>query len=232
MPRIGFSTGALAMGDFRRGLGLVRDAHLPVVELSSLRDTELVPLIDSLDSLPLDGLSYVSLHAPSRYARLSSVEMMQQLRRVVARKWRIIVHPDILCDLPEWHSIGEWLCLENMDNRKRIGRTADEMAEVFERLPDATFCFDIGHARQIDPTMGEAAEMLRRFGDRLRQVHMSEVDATCRHVPMSDAALAAFRTVAPLIPADVPIVLESMVSAKEMIAEVDRAQSLFADRAS
>ena len=48
MRPIGFSTGALAYGDFRRGLDIVRENQLPVVELSALREPELEPLVASL----------------------------------------------------------------------------------------------------------------------------------------------------------------------------------------
>ena len=39
-------------------------------------------------------------------------------------------------------------------------------ANLFAALPDATFCLDVGHARQIDPTMVTAILMLNQFGNR------------------------------------------------------------------
>jgi len=51
-----------------------------------------------------------------------------------------------------------------MDNRTPSGRTVSELRELFRQLPEASFCFDIGHAKQIDPTMASAILMLREFG--------------------------------------------------------------------
>jgi hypothetical protein len=65
MALIGFSTGALALQDFERGLDLVRKHNLKAVELSALREPELKPLIASLSSLDLADFNYISVHAPS-----------------------------------------------------------------------------------------------------------------------------------------------------------------------
>ncbi|MBK9169468.1 MAG: hypothetical protein IPM24_18675 [Bryobacterales bacterium] len=93
-----------------------------------------------------------------------------------------------------------------MDKRKPVGRTVAELEPLFAALPAARFCFDIGHARQVDPSMTEAALLLDAFGDRLAEVHMSEVNAASRHDPISLNAVAAFSRVAGAIREEVPIV--------------------------
>jgi hypothetical protein len=208
---IGFSTGALAPGDFRTALSLMRGWNLSVVELSALRDQELVPLLDALDSLDISPYTYVSVHAPSAFITLSERDAANHLASLLPRRWPIIVHPDTITDFSLWESFGEWLCIENMDKRKPVGRTVAELEIVFQRFPTATFCFDIGHARQIDPTMSEAALILRKFKGRLRQVHMSEVSSRSRHGGISLTALNSFRKVAHLIPLEVPVILEAIV---------------------
>ncbi|MGB8065949.1 MAG: hypothetical protein WCF26_28960 [Candidatus Sulfotelmatobacter sp.] len=99
-----------------------------------------------------------------------------------------------------------------MDKRKPIGRTRDDLLAVFEELPQATFCFDIGHAHQIDPTMCEATMILEKLKDRLVEVHMSEVNTESRHDPITLEAERSFQIVAQLIPEQVPIILESRVA--------------------
>jgi sugar phosphate isomerase/epimerase len=208
---IGFSTGALALADFRRALRMLRRRGVGAVELSTLREAELAPLLESLDSLELADYAYVSLHAPSRFQSLAEEEVARLLKPLLARRWPIIVHPDALTQQSVWQEFGDRLCIENMDKRKRLGRTVEEMQEVFDRFPAASFCFDIGHARQIDPTMSQAALMLRRFGARLRQVHVSEVNSRNGHDPISFTAQTAFRRVAHLVPPQVPLILEMVI---------------------
>jgi hypothetical protein len=230
--RIGFSTGALAKNDFRRGLEMLRRHRIGVVELSALRDSELVPLIDALDTLDLSFARYVSFHAPSRFDIHSEREAAQLLRALLPRRWPIILHPDAVDDPQNWRGFGEWLCVENMNKRKPIGRTVTELEAVFSVFPDASLCFDIGHARQVDPTMGQATLILQRFGNRLKQVHMSEVNSRNGHDPMSVTAINAFRKVARLIPPETPIVLETVITERLMECQMvlaKEALSIFAD---
>jgi hypothetical protein len=95
------------------------------------------------------------------------------------------------------------------------------MRAVFNRLPEASFCLDLAHARQCDPSMGEAVRLLHDFGERITQVHLSELNAQSRHVRLSEAAAAEFERVAPLIPLHVPVIIESPVQAFEMAAELE-----------
>lgn len=81
-------------------------------------------------------------------------------------------------------------------------------------------CFDIGHARQVDPTMSEAAAILEEFSDRIMELHVSEVNSQSKHDYLSLASRLAFQEVAHLLPTDVPIILESRVSEGRMLAEV------------
>ncbi len=78
-------------------------------------------------------------------------------------------------------------------------------------LPNASLCFDIGHARQVDPTMMEAWSILQSFRGRIKQLHVGEVNTQSKHDPISLESVLAFQRVAHLLPADVPIVLESRV---------------------
>ena len=211
MRRIGFSTGAIARGNFRAALSVLRFHNVDAVELSALRLEELEPLIEALPSLDLHQFSYVSFHAPSWFPPESEEWVLEQLKTVAARHFPIIVHPDAIANPDRWQDLGSNLTIENMDKRKPIGRNVKELRAVFERLPLAKFCFDIGHARQVDPTMTEAALLLRAFGDRLVEVHMSEVNTASRHDPISQNAVMAFSRVAGFIQEDIPIILEALI---------------------
>jgi hypothetical protein len=68
--------------------------------------------------------------------------------------------------------------------------------------------------------MTEATLILQRFRDRLKQIHMSEVNSLSRHERITFTALNSFRKVAHLIPADVPVILETPVQADHIRDQV------------
>ena len=222
MRRIGFSSGALAYSDFRRGVSMLYGKGIHAVELSALRQAELRPLMQGLGDLELSQFRYISVHAPSQVRAEDEQEIIRLLAPLSSRRWPIILHPDAAHDLLLWREFGDLLCIENMDRRKPTGRTARELLSVFEQLPEASFCFDIGHARQVDTTMTEAYLMLKEFGSRLRQVHVSEVNTRSKHDRLSYASLLAFREVADLIPEDVPLILETPVLEAQIETEILR----------
>lgn len=227
--RIGFSTGSVALDDVRRGLTIASHLSAKAVELSALREDELDPLLGLLNSLDSDlkQFDYVSFHAPSKRRRFTEADFVDKLRPVAARGWAIIVHPDVIEDFGLWRSLGAAVCIENMDKRKEIGRTAAQLKTIFDKLPDATFCFDIGHARQVDPTMMEASLFLRMFSNRLKQVHMSFVNSQSRHERLNFESISAFRLVSRWIEDSIPIILETPVTADEVAEEIDNAVQVF-----
>ncbi len=224
MRTIGFSTGALAYSDFRRALAMLRHKAIRAVELSALREAELAPLVNSINSLDLSQFTYVSLHAPSKYAKGAETSIVEHLKLVAPRNWPIILHPETIHNFSEWESFRGTLLIENMDKRNQTARTAQELSLIFAKLPQAGLCFDLGHCRQIDPTMNEAFLILREFGNRLKQLHVSEVNTRSTHDPLSSASVGAFEKIAHLIPVNVPIILESPVMEAAIEAEIERAR--------
>jgi hypothetical protein len=220
MRPIGFSTGALAYADFRRGLEMTRRQGLHAIELSALRQNELAPMLDTLTALYLTGFDYVSIHAPSQFMLGSERSLWERLQQEIWRGWPIVIHPDAICDFTLWRELGSAICIENMDKRKPVGRTTHELERILERLPEAGLCFDIGHARQVDSTMTEAYLILRDFGSKLRQVHVSEVNTKSKHDPLSYCSILSFQEVANLIPSHIPLILETPVTEENMAAEI------------
>jgi hypothetical protein len=224
MRLIGFSTGALSRGDFRAALRVLLQAHVYAVELSALRQNELIPLINDLNGLDLREFRYTAFHAPSVMDREFETVAIDALHEVALRGWPIIIHPDAMHDPSRWENFGDLLCIENMDKRKPIGETAASLSEIFKFLPHASLCFDIGHARQVDPTMSEAAAILQCHKGRLRQVHISEVNSQSKHDPISYESILAFQRVAHLIPEAVHVIVESRVSEDHVDEEIQIAR--------
>lgn len=225
MSRIGFSTGALAMGHIERGVDIARSLGLGVIELSALRLRELNGLIDFVSKEELSDFEYVALHAPTDYKALDEQRVAEILGTIAReRQWPVILHPDVVCEFGNWVPLGPWLCVENMDKRKPSGRTVEELDQALAVTPEAYVCFDIAHARQVDSSMTEAYRILRRFRSRIRQMHFSEVGSDSKHRRISDSAFRAFAEVAHSLPAEVPVILESIVAESPNVLEDARVE--------
>jgi len=226
--RLGFSTGALAAGDVRAALTLLEGIDVSVIELSALRCRELRPLLDIVGDLQLDRFSYVAVHAPTSFHEVNEADAVQLLESRLPETWNIVVHPDSLNDLSLWRRFGPRLCLENMDKRKTTGRTARELDRFFDSLPEASFCLDLAHVRQIDPSMSHAVELINTFRDRIVQLHVSDLDAPAHHVPLTTAAILAFQEVVPLLPRNLPVIIESVIPADGIDREIAMARRALA----
>ena len=97
-----------------------------------------------------------------------------------------------------------------MDRRKYVGRSAEELSYWFERLPEARLCLDLAHVHQFDRTMTEAYRILKMFKGKVCQLHVSELDSTGRHHPLSFGSMRAFSEIQSMIPADAAVILESL----------------------
>jgi hypothetical protein len=209
MLLIGFSTGAVALGDFERALVLMRATSMNAVELSALRLPELPGLIAALPRLNLKQYSYVSFHAPSRFAESEEGSVIELLQKV-PKNWPIILHPDTIYDSAKWREFGSQLAIENLDRRKELGRSAEELKYWFEKLPEARLCLDLAHVHQFDRTMTEAYRILKSFKLKVCQLHVSELDSTGHHHPLSLGSMRAFAEIESMIPLEAAIVLESL----------------------
>lgn len=209
--RIGFSTGALARDDVRRAVELSLQAGLDAIELSALRLHQLEPLVAAIDGLEDDValFDWVSFHIPSRFEPTDEERVLELLAVPCERGWPLVVHPDVLYTPAAWRRFGRDLLVENMDERKAVGQTADDLAAVFRRIPEARFCCDLAHARQVDPTLGEAERLLLTLGPRLAELHVSHVTPDSAHHRLTADAVEAFGEVAGLVPDGVPVIVES-----------------------
>jgi hypothetical protein len=223
---VGFSTGALAFHDFERALQLLEPTSANAVELSALRSVELPKLLSALPSLLgrlVGRYRYISFHAPTDFE--DERGLVRQLASVANMGLNIVVHPDTMKETWRWRELGSRLCVENMDSRKTTGRTAGELFKFFNDLPNAKLCFDIAHARQVDPTMTEAAHILSIFGDRIAQTHFSELNSHGKHFRMSFSAKRAYEPFAAIL-AKVPLILESVISESEIDREISEAEKI------
>jgi len=226
---IGFSTGSLALGDFKSAINMLEGSSATVIELSALREQEFETLLNCFDRLDLRQFKYISFHAPGKLRDFSEEMLVKSLQKVRDCGWPIIVHPDVIQDFALWRSLGTYVLIENMDKRKPIGRTTADLEAIFELLPEASLCLDLAHVRQVDPTMTEATIMVKRLRHRVKQLHVSDVNSRSIHEPLNLEAIFAFRKVAHFIDPAVPIVLESPVPKERIEFEMRFASLIFDD---
>jgi hypothetical protein len=230
MRPIGFSTGALARHDARKALGMLAGSRASAVELSALREGEFIHLIDLIGQFNFTDFEFVCFHAPSNLVALTERDLVASLDPILERGWPVIVHPNVIQDQGLWTHLGSLLCIENMDGRKRAGRNVDELLALFDKLPTASFCLDVGHARHVDRTMSQAEMLVHELGARLRLVHLSEVDLKGRHVALSLMALLSFSRIADTIPCTCPVIIESPLEDLDADAEIARVNTYFSCR--
>lgn len=211
----GFSTGALERGNYRGALAWLSDVDTDAVEISALRFDELEPLVRDLDYLKLDRFSYISFHAPSSFHEEQEEEVLGWLKPVYERGWNIVVHPDVIFIPARWRFLGDQLLIENMDRRKCVGRTVDELSWIFETLPLARFCLDLAHARQLDTTLTLLSSFFTSFVDRIAEIHISELDSWCKHRLMSQWAIQDYQALPWNRIPNVPVIIESMLDTSE-----------------
>ena len=206
---MGLSTGVAGRGDdwpelVRAACGV--STH--VIELAAHDAVELDGLVRYLAGRPRLPFRHVSVHSPIKGSPLGSdAERVEALLALPCEVRTLIAHPDLVEDPEPWRALGRRVVFENMDDRKAGGRTAGELADLFAALPDAGFCLDIAHAHTIDPSMAAAGELLDRFRNRLREVHLSSIRAGA-HVTLTSEDEALFGPVLARC-RDVPWVLEA-----------------------
>ena len=231
MRQFGFSTGAVAFGDFRAALQILSHYDFDVVELSALRHHELPPLVAAFESLEISRYAYVSVHAPSQFPESEEANVVALLTSLSSRGIPVVLHPDAIFDWRLSSAPGRWLRLGSADISLTIGRTTAELIACFERLPEAGLCFDMGHARQVDPSLVESRRIIAEFANRIRQVHISDVGSDSTHERISWGAARSFSALASMIPENAPIVIESVTSSEQVLSEIARARASFGEMA-
>src|ERR1700734_1191242 len=101
MRLVGYSTGAIALGDFSRAVALLSTHNFQAIELSALRIAEVEPLLLALPNLGLDRYRYISFHAPSAFREDEEERLVALLSRLPAT-WPIILHPDAIYQASCW----------------------------------------------------------------------------------------------------------------------------------
>jgi hypothetical protein len=207
---LGASTGYMSAsrGDWPALVAEALETSPFAAELAALSERELPALEAYLAGEPELPFAYLSVHAPVKHLRMPETELVRRLCRLAPLVDGIVVHPDAMDDPRAYRALGSCLVLENMDARKPTGRTVAELAPFFAALPEAGFCLDVAHVLSVDGSMETGEQLLDAFAGRLRQLHVSSLGDTCRHVPLTVAHEARYAALLRRCP-DVPWILEA-----------------------
>ena len=192
---LGASTGYMAeqRGDWLQQIKMAWEVSPFAIELSALSEPELPSLASFLATGPDLPFRYISIHGPSKNLQGDEEKLVAELAELAPYASAIVMHPDTIENPAFFRALGHKLLLENMDSRKDLGRTRQELEPLFAELPEAGFCFDVPHSWSVDPTMAVAGELLEGFGARLRHVHLSSLSEDLHHVPLIAEHEALFR---------------------------------------
>lgn len=205
-PSTGFMAGAY--GDWEALTLQAAAVSTVAAELSALSEPELPGLVEYLSQQPPLPFLYLSVHAPSKARAMPEDELVDLLANLPPRVEAIVVHPDVMVIPAAYARLGRRLVVENMDRRKPLGQTAEDLDKYFDALPEAGLCFDVPHAASVDASLAVGHAILDAHRHRLRHVHLSSLDNACHHVTLTREDRARFE---PLLNRcrDVPWILEA-----------------------
>jgi hypothetical protein len=207
---LGASTGYMeaSRADWAAMVSQALETSTFAAELAALSEDELPGLEAYLGAGPELPFDYLSVHAPVKHLRMPEAELVRRLARLAPVVDAIVVHPDAMDEPRAYRALGSCLVLENMDARKPAARTAAELEPFFAALPEAGLCLDVAHVLSVDPSMAEGERLLDAFAGRLRHLHVSSIDDSCRHLPLTEEHEARFASLLRRCP-DVPWILEA-----------------------
>lgn len=165
-PPAAWTPDGKAIGSLMDDLGLTAVGHtawyLPIASaFPELRATARDLYRRALDAFADAGVELVNVH-PDQKVPLHPVDNVRKM------------NADAIADLAEDAAgRGIRLMVENLD---RMFSGPDDLQPIFEKVPDAGFHLDIGHAN-LNLGLGEpnrTAALLKAFGDRLAHVHVSD----------------------------------------------------------
>lgn len=127
----------------------------------------------------------VSVHGPT-FGWIDDEDLVRCLRSVPDWIERIVLHPNRMPEnITVLQEFTSRILIENMDIRDPRFHSASQLEEFLAPLPQARICLDAAHVFGYDPSMQQGIDILRHFGDRVAQLHVSGIEGYS-HVPMTD----------------------------------------------
>jgi hypothetical protein len=217
MRIIGFNSGVLHHSITpisKEMLSIIRETGSNAIELGYSK-TDRSNHLKNLKILDFRGFSHISIHAPSNFTYGNNKETIETLDLIqkAHNKFNfscVVLHPDLVSDWRIFKNYNLPFAVENMDYRKKFGKTVEDLEKVFQNNHYG-FVLDLNHAYSNDKTMKLASEFYEKFRDRLCEIHLSGFQKY--HEPLfitkQDEIIRA------LPKKEVPIIIESVCDSKE-----------------
>lgn len=138
--------------------------------------------------LDLSQFTFISMHTPHfQYIHNEETDIfLSKLRRLKDRYniSNFVFHTDKYIDWKIFDNHKELpVSIENMDNRKREGKTVKEIRQILDKY-DFKLTLDLQHCFTNDSTMKLANTFQEEFRDRIVEYHISGYEERFIHYPL------------------------------------------------
>ena len=137
-------------------------------------------LMDELEQGDLKDFDFVVFHSSCGTENLNILSTIQGFHNKLQFD-AIVIHPKEDSNWNDLKSYNMPFSIENMDERKKIGRTLESMKEIMSKS-DYKMTLDINHCYVNDPTLKLAEDLWNEFKDRISHFHLSGYKE--RHDPL------------------------------------------------
>jgi hypothetical protein len=202
---IGFSTGFLWHTYSRASKTVIRECrdmgcnaialHCPIEEFY---------LMDMLEQDDLKDFDFVSFHSPCGIENLNILNRIQGFHNKLQFD-AVTIHPN---EIRNWNDLKSYnipFSIENMDEKKKIGRTLESMKKIMSQN-DYNVTLDINHCYVNDPTLKLAEDLWDEFKGRISHFHLSGYEKS--HDPLIVTKQTSFIDF--MKNKDRPIIIESV----------------------
>lgn len=164
-------------------------------------------------------LDYVSIHAPFRLVRRADneKEVLKQLdyieyfyKKINAQN--VIIHPN---ELPKPGILRRYkmkFSTENLPKKRHVD--IKKMSAILKKYKNLGLCLDVAHAYYWSKY--ETGRLVRKFRDRITQVHLSGNYKKEDHVSLRKVSPEFMKSIEPIKKLNVPIVIEEDIKVKNV----------------
>lgn len=167
--------------------------------------------LSGIDAQWLRDLPYTTIHAPfNLFLSHASKEMiLRQLNVISALCKRIhaksvVFHPAPCEQLALLKDLDFNITVENLPPGRHT--SIPELRRIFNEYPEFSFCLDISHAYLWSKY--ETARLIREFGNRLSQIHLSGTYRRKSHQSLQSVSRDFLETIEDIKHLEVPLVIE------------------------